>query len=276
MRRRRRATMRARRVGARLAHARGHRCAHTTVKSNRARYREGRAHRDTRVCSLPAENIGNRGNSREERWNKLAELCTWYYRVTGNTVTVPVFRVVHHRRTRRCLAVEFGCEVGSRVRTEPASPMPCMPISFGRVPSFPWQSHRYRLSGETCLDGRCRAPARAGRPSPSRCRGPPRPISAVTRVSRLACAPQGVCVSPKSTLSATESRDVHYARPSPPPHQSAAVAAARTCVGLEGKARASSRARGVSSPLVHESWTREEGRALTVTICDPPLQGRER
>ena len=88
MRRRRRATMRARRVGARLAHARGHRCAHTTVKSNRARYREGRAHRDTRVCSLPAENIGNRGNSREERWNKLAELCTWYYRVTGNTVTV--------------------------------------------------------------------------------------------------------------------------------------------------------------------------------------------
>ena len=185
MRRRRRATMRARRVGARLAHARGHRCAHTTVKSNRARYREGRAHRDTRVCSLPAENIGNRGNSREERWNKLAELCTWYYRVTGNTVTVPVFRVVHHRRTRRCLAVEFGCEVGSRVRTEPASPMPCMPISFGRVPSFPWQSHRYRLSGETCLDAR--RPVRQRAPGTSSVPGPPRPISAVTRVSRLAC-----------------------------------------------------------------------------------------
>lgn len=191
-----------------------------------------------------------------------------------NCSRVPGFRVVHHPADAAVSRGGFGCEVGSRVRTEPASPMPCMPISFGRVPSFPWQSHRYRLSGETCLDGRC---ASARRPRDvQRGPGPPRPISAVTRVSRLACAPQGVCVSPKSTLSATESRDVHYARPSPPPHQSAAVAAARTCVGLEGKARASSRARGVSSPLVHESWTREEGRALTVTICDPPLQGRER
>jgi hypothetical protein len=90
MRRRRRATMAGEERWSRLAHK------FRRIKRALYRARAANAHRDTRVCSLPAENIGNRGNSREERWNKLAELCTWYYRVTGNTVTVPVFRVVHH------------------------------------------------------------------------------------------------------------------------------------------------------------------------------------
>lgn len=168
MRRRRRATMRARRVGARLAHARGHRCAHTTVKSNRARYREGRAHRDTRVCSLPAENIGNRGNSREERWNKLAELCTWYYRVTGNTVTVPVFRDSGSfitRRTRRCLAVD------SAVRSGRA----CEPNRRRRCRACPSRSGGYRPSlgshtGTVCQVRRVStagAPARGARETSS-------------------------------------------------------------------------------------------------------------
>ena len=157
MRRRRRATMRARRVGARLAHARGHRWAHTTVKST-GRYtgrgpRASRHESYTRVCSLPAENIGNRGNSREERWNKLAELCTWYYRFTGTILlqycTVAPTRTLHLTKDLSCTdPVSRGANRlwSGRVRTEPASPMPCMPlaehvpISFGRVPSFPWQS----------------------------------------------------------------------------------------------------------------------------------------
>jgi hypothetical protein len=166
MRRRRRATMRARRVGARLAHARGHRCAHTTVKSNRARYREGRAHRDTSVCSLPAENIVNRGNSREERWNKLAELCTWYYRVTGNTVTVPVFRVVHH-----------GGRGGvSRWNSAVRSGRACEPNRRRRCRACPSRSGGYRPSlgshtGTVCQvrrvsTGRC-ASARAACARPS-------------------------------------------------------------------------------------------------------------
>ena len=65
----------------------------------------------------------------------------------------------------------------------------------------------------------------------------------------------------KSTLSTTESRDVHYARPSPPPHQSAAIgiAAARTCrFGSTGASTVPS-TRLVPSPLNHESWTRERG-----------------
>ena len=90
------------------------RLAHKFRRIKRALYRAraANAHRDTRVCSLPAENIGNRGNSREERRNKLAELCTWYYRVTGNTERFhrPGTRIVG----RGGIKVEFGCAVGSR------------------------------------------------------------------------------------------------------------------------------------------------------------------
>jgi ribosomal protein L35AE/L33A len=192
MRRRRRATMRARRVGARLAHARGHRCAHTTVKSNRARYREGRAHRDTRVCSLPAENIGNRGNSREERWNKLAELCTWYYRVTGNTVTVPVFRVVHH-----------GGRGGvSRWNSAVRSGRACEPNRRRRCRACPSRSGGYRpsLGSHTGTVCQVRRVSTAGAPPASaRAAGAPGPPPADQRgdpcVASRVCASGGLCQS---------------------------------------------------------------------------------
>ena len=122
------------------------RLAHKFRRIKRALYRAraANAHRDTRVCSLPAENIGNRGNSREERWNKLAELCTWYYRVTGNTVTVPVFRVVHHGGrggvSRWNSAVRSGraCEPNRRRRCRA-----CPSRSGGYRPSKgqKWQCH---------------------------------------------------------------------------------------------------------------------------------------
>lgn len=106
------------------------RLAHKFRRIKRALYRARatNAHRDTRVCSLPAENIGNRGNSREERRNKLAELCTWYYRVTGNTERF-------HRPGTRIVAVEFGCAVGSRAnRTGVADAVHAHLFRAGTVP----------------------------------------------------------------------------------------------------------------------------------------------
>ena len=106
------------------------RLAHKFRRIKRALYRAraANAHRDTRVCSLPAENIGNRGNSREERRNKLAELCTWYYRVTGNTERF-------HRPGTRIVAVEFGCAVGSRAnRTGVADAVHAHLFRAGTVP----------------------------------------------------------------------------------------------------------------------------------------------
>jgi hypothetical protein len=116
------------------------RLAHKFRRIKRALYRAraANAHRDTRVCSLPAENIGNRGNSREERKNKLAELCTWYYRVTGNTERFhrPGTRIVGRGGIRLCGRV--ACEPNRRRRCRA-----CPSLSGGYRPSKgqKWQCH---------------------------------------------------------------------------------------------------------------------------------------